>query len=271
MTTQTAVSTTELRAYKARVRDLIAHIVNDFGIKYRIIDGSHLLLYPVDGETRPFKASASRQEAQTLKFLKKFMDDNGLVDELPAPKGAVGDALAKAVEKKQVPPADTDPVVEGPKKRGPKPKPIPPAPDDGLPVAIPDGYERIYSKAQHKWTSFARNGDAWICLLCGHEGDKPPLMGSHMATKHVRPMDDINARRKQLRSRQEGAAKREALAKVTKAEKHVAALAEVFGVHTDTSGLEAEVARLTEKVTALTAERDDLKAKLALIKEAWKA
>lgn len=106
--TSTTLTRRELRAYPNKVADLILHIVNDCVVRWRDIDGGHLLLYPPDGVSRPFKVSASRRSEQTLLFLNKFIEDYGLE---PAPEERksftgtnVGEKLAERLAEKVAPP-----------------------------------------------------------------------------------------------------------------------------------------------------------------------
>lgn len=59
----------ELKRYPRVVQELLLHLTNDVGIKYRHIDSQHVMLYPPDGVSRPFKVSASRPGPQQVHYL----------------------------------------------------------------------------------------------------------------------------------------------------------------------------------------------------------
>lgn len=64
----------ELKRYPRVVQELLLHLTNDVGIRYRYIDSQHLMLYPPDGVSRPFKVSASRPGPQQTHYLEmQFM------------------------------------------------------------------------------------------------------------------------------------------------------------------------------------------------------
>lgn len=69
----------DLRKFHKSVRKVVLSLVHDQGVTCRMLDGTHLLLYPPDGKGRPFKVSASRPPKPTLIFLEKqFCADNNL-------------------------------------------------------------------------------------------------------------------------------------------------------------------------------------------------
>jgi hypothetical protein len=59
----------DLRAFPRNVRRVLLELVNNQGVKCRMPNGTHILLYPPDGESRPFKVSASRGAAASLTFI----------------------------------------------------------------------------------------------------------------------------------------------------------------------------------------------------------
>lgn len=71
-----------IRSFKKKTQDLLLEIVNDYGIRHRIIDGSHIMLYPPDRDARPFKVSAARSIQENERILRvQFMQAYGLVPE----------------------------------------------------------------------------------------------------------------------------------------------------------------------------------------------
>jgi hypothetical protein len=68
----------DLKKWDTDVADLLLHLVNRAGIKVRMIDGGHLLLYPPDG-SRPFKAAALRKPKTQIAYLRnQFMARHGI-------------------------------------------------------------------------------------------------------------------------------------------------------------------------------------------------
>lgn len=64
------------RAWPKRVQQIILHIVNDLGVKYRLTESDGgLLLYPTDGESRPVKFSPTRPEHKNITFFTQFIND----------------------------------------------------------------------------------------------------------------------------------------------------------------------------------------------------
>jgi hypothetical protein len=61
----------DLRAFHKSVREVLLYLVNTQDVKCRMPNGTHILLYPPDGETRPFKVSASRRSDASLTFIEE--------------------------------------------------------------------------------------------------------------------------------------------------------------------------------------------------------
>lgn len=70
--TRQALTPRELRAWPEPVSTALLAIVNRRGVRHRIIDGSHLLLFPPDRTARPVKFSESRPAEANLHFLDEF-------------------------------------------------------------------------------------------------------------------------------------------------------------------------------------------------------
>lgn len=76
----------DLGSFDKGTRDLLLEIVNDHKVRWRRIDGSHILLYPPDGVSRPFKVSAARQPQTNKQILEvQFMERFGLRHPKPTP------------------------------------------------------------------------------------------------------------------------------------------------------------------------------------------
>jgi hypothetical protein len=94
----------DIKAFDKEIKDLLLEIVNEHGVRYRMIDSQHIALYPPDGTSRPFKVSASRQTVQNRQILEvQFMERFGLRS-----KKAEAKAAAKA-EEEAVPEVVPDP------------------------------------------------------------------------------------------------------------------------------------------------------------------
>jgi hypothetical protein len=68
-----------MRKFPREVQDLVMYLVNTEGIRWRDIDKIHLLLYPPDGKSRPFKIAAARPAEHQLQFIRnQFMAPHGI-------------------------------------------------------------------------------------------------------------------------------------------------------------------------------------------------
>lgn len=71
----------DMNKFPRGVQDLVLHLVNTEGIRWRQATSNHLLLYPPDGVGRPFKISASRPaEMQNTFIERQFMAVYGVKD-----------------------------------------------------------------------------------------------------------------------------------------------------------------------------------------------
>lgn len=77
MRKKVAVSQKTLKKFPNEVASELLRVIG-MGVKHRQIDGSHVLLYPLDGASRPFKVSASRPAQASLYFIEDFLEQNGL-------------------------------------------------------------------------------------------------------------------------------------------------------------------------------------------------
>jgi hypothetical protein len=64
-----------LKKFPNEVASELLRIIG-LGVKHRQIDGSHVLLYPLDGTSRPFKVSASRPAQASLHYIEDFLEQN---------------------------------------------------------------------------------------------------------------------------------------------------------------------------------------------------
>lgn len=65
----------EMRKYPGAVVALIVDLVNNRGVRYRRVDGQHLLLYAPDG-SRPFKIAASRGANATIGYVTRWFEEH---------------------------------------------------------------------------------------------------------------------------------------------------------------------------------------------------
>lgn len=70
----TAITRKDMTKFPREAQDLVLHLVNNEGIRWRIADHNHILLYPPDGVGRPFKISSSRPAEATNRYIRgQFM------------------------------------------------------------------------------------------------------------------------------------------------------------------------------------------------------
>lgn len=89
MITSDRLDRSQLKSFAASVQKLLLELCNEQGIKFRVPDGNHILLYPPDGSSRPFKISASRPAEDSLTFIqsdfiRKYLEKPAQ-DPTPAP------------------------------------------------------------------------------------------------------------------------------------------------------------------------------------------
>lgn len=71
----------DLKTFDREVAEYILWLTTEKNVKTRMPDGMHVLLYPPDGTTRPFKVSRSRPAKASMNYLRKFARDNHLEDQ----------------------------------------------------------------------------------------------------------------------------------------------------------------------------------------------
>ena len=175
----------DLRAYHKSVQNIVIELVNNRGVRYREIDGSHLLLLAKDREARPFKIAAERPAPVQVKYIEKWAAEY-------APE-----------EKPVVPPARTP---EAAFKRPPKPD----FSAGGRPVAPDVTVTKAEEKPVEKWrphlqsktgkeTGFETDGKRFRCLLCKERDiewvtDRITVLGGHMRghSKERRAMQQVS-------------------------------------------------------------------------------
>jgi hypothetical protein len=245
MTEQPTLNPSDLRpTFSKKVATLVAQLVNDYGVRYRIQkDGGHILMYNGEQQNGPHKVSASRPEEDTLHWLNRWIDRNVPEYREREVTPATLKALAEAVNT-----TDTH-EVEEPQVESSK-------------------------WAEHKH-GFETDGEVFRCLAkgCGYTRTDPRGLHLH-ALKH-----DKSRHRDALQQGTETRALKAEQKKIMVSEA-LRLLADAHGMvvipkdEHDSKGLasaQAEVERLTAANEKLRKELDDTKARLDLIKQAMKA
>lgn len=97
MTEQEAprIERADLSKYPRPVADLVMHLVNSEGVRYKVLDGDHLVLYSPDGVQRPFKIASKRPAEDQVGYIeRRFMHPN----DIPGPDGVVPGTQGRPVE-----------------------------------------------------------------------------------------------------------------------------------------------------------------------------
>lgn len=244
----TTIANGDLNGFAKEVRTAIMRFVNDFGIKYRLVESGNILLYPKDPHGRPFRVTTQRDAKDSLRYMRKFAEDNDLLPK-EEPKRV-------PAEKVKVSPAQIEPPTSGVVTA------------DGF-ILSPGGWVR-HHRNNGTVTNFERfdepGGDKrWRCLLCKKEGNdwettRGQALGSHTSMTHTKPMLDPEIRQRMIATRR---AKQEERTK----QGLIHSLAELLGTSADDEEMEA----LKDENERLVAEVADLRARLDLIGEALRA
>lgn len=75
------LSAKHLKGFDREVAKALLWLVNDQGVKYRMTDGVHILLYPKNKTERPFKVSAHRNAEGSLNYIRDFMQSNDIEEQ----------------------------------------------------------------------------------------------------------------------------------------------------------------------------------------------
>jgi hypothetical protein len=267
-----ALDRSDVKNYPNKVQDLLLTLVNECGIRCRVITGTEMLLYPPDGRSRPFKVMSRRGEKQSLGFLhRQFIAAYDV--HLP--------------EKKKEQPVG-EPTITFTEAK-PEPKPAPPKVANPFNPALHEEEvsvteteiepqvvwrRAIHSKTDEPMDNWETDGSRFRCVLCFQSGKEVIFesglsLGGHTRSVHrdVHPIHMPGA----LAKRSETVARKKVEKKITAA---IALLQDAAGITTDASEVEA----LKKKVETLTADldrekhrADDAEARLALLREALNA
>jgi len=277
---------TQLKTFDRRVTRFITDLANDYGVRVRVLDGSHVILYGLDGEGS-LKVSASRQAEQSLGYLEKFTREHVA----PSLTTVKAEALAEhfndptkkrrtRATKKAAAPTPA-PALEV----APDPVPAPPAKvertedrtvRDLNPDAVPPkGYEQHFGQDGTPLNWWKKIGvREWLCKSC----DFTASGSLHGAGAHT-GLHTLTPEQRAANSSLAGRSRDDVMAgKRTKARNAIRFLASEYGIELaegraarSDSKKDEKIARLTRQLDKVTAERDDLQARLDLIREGLRA
>lgn len=276
------INVTDLRKFDNRVARMIAELVNTYGIRYRLSDGVHVFLYGLDGESRPRKVSASRPAERTLGYIeqwvKEFVTPYLVATQAEALAARFNDPTKKVRTRKTtatvVPeptPEPAAPQIESSQaQQAPEPEPT----SEG--EAPPEGYEQwILVKNGEPGNWWKKIGyDEWVCKSCGHR-----VYGTLLGAGSHQRMHTMTAEQRQQASHDaamgrnakvEGRRKRAKNAIEFLAEEYDIPLANTKA-DKKLEAAERRVADLEAKLAKVTQDRDEIKARLDLMREALKA
>lgn len=287
----------DLKAWDVKVVRALCALVNEYGVRYRLDKNQmHIFLFApgaADDTVSKFKASRSRPAEQTLKYVEqwavKYVRPAKVEEALPKLAEKFNDPTKKphertTKERSEAASAAHERRTASTPTPAPKepamPVSAPPAPvlefkgdpqEDGLDDLMsdepPKGYEP-YNKSDGTESRFWKKTGAeeWVCKDCGWPATNPAQFSGHYKV-HNQPMF----------------ARKRFIAHLTRAAKEVGIDLADYEMSVeahkavrkakvaDTSGLTKQIEKLTADLEKVTQERDDLRARLALLKEAMGA
>jgi hypothetical protein len=220
--TDTGINPRHVSQYKRKVRELVLHLVNDLGVRHRVIDGSHLLLYsPSNADARPYKVSASRSEETMMSSLtgwaKVQVPEYGKEPEKKPPLADILPPVAPQPESVVTGMPRPEALTE-PKGGRWEPRD---AADHKLRDLIAEGW-KPHVGAKNKTVRFYVNaeGTQWKCVQCGALVDKVTSLGGHLRGHSDVPLATEEGRAKAAEVRRAKAAARKAEAGEVKEPQH---------------------------------------------------
>jgi hypothetical protein len=220
--TDTGINPRNVSQYKRKVRELVLHLVNDLGVRHRVIDGSHLLLYsPSNADARPYKVSASRSEETMMSSLtgwaKVQVPEYGKEPEKKPPLADILPPVAPQPESVVTGMPRPEALTE-PKGGRWEPRD---AADHKLRDLIAEGW-KPHVGAKNKTVRFYVNaeGTQWKCVQCGALVDKVTSLGGHLRGHSDVPLATEEGRTKAAEVRRAKAAARKAEAGEVKEPQH---------------------------------------------------
>jgi hypothetical protein len=214
--TDTGINPRHVSQYKRKVRELVLHLVNDLGVRHRVIDGSHLLLYsPSNADARPYKVSASRSEETMMSSLtgwaKVQVPEYGKEPEKKPPLADILPPVAPQPESVVTGMPRPEALTE-PKGGRWEPRD---AADHKLRDLIAEGW-KPHVGAKNKTVRFYVNaeGTQWKCVQCGALVDKVTSLGGHLRGHSDVPLATEEGRAKAAEVRRAKAAARREVGEV---------------------------------------------------------
>lgn len=288
--TLTRLDRSDVKQYPKRVADLLMVLVNECYISCRPIDGGQMLLYPPDGQSRPFKVIARRGEVATLGFLEKqFIAKYGIrmpekkkeKTEVPDPTLSFQSQPPKQ-ESTVTPPAFSAKPVLAANTEEAKPTALPSHPE-GEPDTTTVWRSVLHTKTRKPLPNWETNGTVFRCVICRKRGIEAVFsdrrqMGGHTGTHSAEKRAEEREQAAPVTARGSGVTREGAEDRIAEA---VGLLQEALGLPTQAEAaeaadrriaeLESEVANLTEQVETERKRADDAVARLDLIREGLNA
>jgi hypothetical protein len=166
MTEAPHIVANQLKAFQKPIAALITHVVNNCGIKYRVVDGGTIMLFPPDGESRPFKVSAKRTVEVNNQILREqFMKQYDII----TPEAW---KEARRLDHAPEPEPVSEPQVE---VFTSEPTPVEPRPVQPLP------WKNVFGDGGKLLRIEMRSPTEWRCKVC-----QAPFGNRKAASAHLR-------------------------------------------------------------------------------------
>lgn len=256
------VDRSDVKLFGKVIQDLLLALVNECGIRYRMLDGkASMLLYPPDGVSRPFKISSARPERHQLGFLhSKFIDRYDI--EMPKKeKAEVGEPTTTFSAPAPAAPAQPRPAAPPAGSPFVQPTTTKVAEHPVETVAEPEAvtWEPYLGSRKEGDTGFDTDGKRFRCRPCFTEGkevifERTNQLAGHKATAHNGALWGKDSINKRVATAKENR-RREAV------EQHLRRMAHVMEIDwpsdRDIMKMRSTIERLEGQVASLTAERDE--------------
>jgi hypothetical protein len=271
------ISRNNLRAFHSDLQAVIVLAVNEYGVRYRL-NNNNILLYAPDG-TDILKINARNTTRDVRKVRTWFarhvvgIDEKGNpINPLVKDPMVVIDDVDKRVDRVAL--KELAEVLNGPEhpvEDKPEPEPEPEAvieePEPEVSSEEPEWVQ--YRTRDAAYPNWETDGTNYRCVHCGWITDSNKSLGGHSRMRH-RDTEDIHGPEARAKANETRKAQR-LIENIETAVEYLASSIGMSLASDRTAELEAEIATLRERcgeIEAITRERDDALAKLALIKEA---
>lgn len=279
----------DIKVYDRRVVRALCELVNTYGVEYRIMKNSHVILIAPNATGKEIdercKTSPSRAPENQLNMIERWAQKYirpAKVEEAATVLAEKFNDPSKRSHEKAPVKAEQARVVREPKAEPQAAQAKPeaaPAPVPRNAETPPAGFHQHISQRLGENSNWweADEGGHWLCKSCDFEVRGESLRGSgpHQVV-HLE-----SAEQRQERSRNAGQARdNERAGKRQRARNAIKFLADEYGIELvdDRQGakasrevetLERKVAKLEAKLAEVTTERDELATKLAMAKEVF--